>query len=34
VREGVLRSYLDLGDQRVDAVVFSRLPGDLPGDAG
>lgn len=28
VREGVLRSFLDFGSRRADAVVFSRLIGD------
>jgi ribosomal-protein-alanine N-acetyltransferase len=27
--EGVLRSYLDTGDRRADAVVFSRITRDL-----
>ena len=27
-REGVLRSYADIDDRRVDYVVFSLLPGD------
>jgi hypothetical protein len=27
--EGVLRSYLDTGDRRADAVVFSRITHDL-----
>ena len=29
VEEGVLRSYIEIGDRRVDCVVFSLLPGDL-----
>ena len=29
VEEGVLRSWLDIGDRRVDCVIFSLLPADL-----
>jgi RimJ/RimL family protein N-acetyltransferase len=29
VREGVLRSYAEVGDRRVDNVLFSLLPTDL-----
>lgn len=29
VEEGVLRSYMEIGDRRVDCVVFSLLPADL-----
>jgi RimJ/RimL family protein N-acetyltransferase len=29
VEEGVLRSYMEIGDRRVDCVVFSLLPSDL-----
>jgi [ribosomal protein S5]-alanine N-acetyltransferase len=28
-REGLLRQYLDLGDRRADALLFSLLPGDV-----
>ncbi len=28
-REGLLRSYLLVDDQRADAIVFSLLPADL-----
>jgi ribosomal-protein-alanine N-acetyltransferase len=31
-REGILRSYLDLGDRRRDGVMFSLLPGELAPD--
>lgn len=33
VREGVLRSYQELKGERQDLVLFSRLPGDVPGDS-
>ena len=29
VEEGVLRSYMEIGDRRVDCAVFSLLPADL-----
>jgi [ribosomal protein S5]-alanine N-acetyltransferase len=29
VKEGVLRSYAEIGDRRVDWVVFSLIPADL-----
>jgi hypothetical protein len=29
VKEGVLRSYAEIGDRRVDCVVFSLVPADL-----
>jgi ribosomal-protein-alanine N-acetyltransferase len=29
VREGILRSYSEIGDRRVDCVVFSLIPSDL-----
>jgi RimJ/RimL family protein N-acetyltransferase len=28
--EGVLRSYLEIDGERLDAIVLSRLPGDAP----
>ena len=28
-REGVLRSYWEVGGERLDVVVFARLPGDV-----
>lgn len=28
-REGLLRSYLVVGDRRADALIYSLLPGDL-----
>jgi RimJ/RimL family protein N-acetyltransferase len=30
-REGVLRSFIVLGEHRRDVVMYSLLPGDLPG---
>jgi hypothetical protein len=29
VEEGILRSYMEIGDGRVDSVVLSLLPADL-----
>ena len=29
VEEGVLRSFLEIGDRRLDCVIFSLLPADL-----
>jgi RimJ/RimL family protein N-acetyltransferase len=34
VEEGVLRSYMEIGDRRVDCVVSSLLPADLTSHAG